>query len=492
MDEQFIDFVSIQLGKSSKESLYVQLYGALRELISQGKLSHGYLLPPIRKLAAFLAVNPGTVVNAYKLLEQNGYIFSRAGSGSYVAEIPDNPADEEDQPYETNSEAFAEPFVDMEGVNVDCIDLASIMPDPEMIPIEDFKNVLIEVLDRDKGYAFSYQESQGYYPLREAISLYLKTHGVNTLPSNVQIISGAQQGIDIVAKALLRYGDYVFTENPTYPGAIAAFRSRGAKIIEIGMEQDGINIAELENKLRSFRPKLIYVMPNIQNPTGWSYSLNKRSRLMSLARYYDAIVLEDDYISELDFANSCMAPLKALDRDGRGIYLKSFSKLFMPGLRLAFLVTPSHLANRIMSVKHHSDISTAGLTQRAFDLYLRKGIWDKHIASIRSMYLARYQATLTAIGRYLPSSVTCHSPHGGLTCWLELPKGVSAEKIVQQARERKVMLTSGTAFFPRHPIDSYLRISFAAADSGKIEQGIKILGEIVKATGGEAGIKWDQ
>lgn len=479
MDEQFLDFVSIQLNKDGKEPLYVQLYGALRELIVLGKLSHGYLLPPVRKLAAFLAVNPGTVVSAYRLLEQNGYIFSRAGSGSYVAEIHDQAMDEAEQLINAESiEAFAEPFGDR-SQDSGCIDLASITPDPELIPIEDFKHVLIEVLDRDKGYAFSYQEGQGYYPLRESIALYLKTQGVNALPGNVQIISGAQQGIDIVAKALLRYGDYVFTETPTYPGAIAAFRSRGAKIIEIGMEQDGINLQELEQKLRSFRPKLIYVMPNIQNPTGWSYALHKRSRLMSLARYYDTIVLEDDYISELDFSNSCMAPLKALDRDGRGIYLKSFSKLFMPGLRLAFLVTPPHLANTIMSVKQHSDISTAGLTQRAFDLYLRQGIWDKHIASVRSLYLERYRTALAAISRYLPAAVTCHSPHGGLTCWLELPKGVSAEKIVQQARERKVLLTPGTAFFPRRPIDSYLRISFAAADCEQITLGIKMLGDIV-------------
>lgn len=482
MVEQFLDFVSIQLNKNGKDSLYVQLYDALRELIVQGKLSHGYLLPPVRKLAAFLGVNPGTVVNAYKLLEQNGYIFSRAGSGSYVAEIHDQTADEgESLVCEEDIEAFAGPFVGRnEALDDGCIDLASITPDPELIPIEDFKNVLIEVLDRDRGYAFSYQEGQGYFPLRESIALYLKTQGVSVLPGNVQIISGAQQGIDIVAKALLRYGDYVFTENPTYPGAIAAFRSRGAKIIEIGMEQDGLNLQELEQKLRSFRPKLLYTMPNIQNPTGWSYSVGKRNRLMSLARYYDAIILEDDYISELDFSNSCMAPLKAIDRDGRGIYLKSFSKLFMPGLRLAFLVAPPHLANKMMSVKHHSDISTAGLTQRAFDLYLRKGIWGKHIASIRSLYFERYQATLAAIDQYLPSSVICHSTHGGLTCWLELPKGVSAEKTVQQARDRKVMVTAGTAFFPRRPIDSYLRISFAAVDCEKMRLGVKILGEIIK------------
>ena len=476
MTTEFLEFVSIQLIKNNKIALYVQLYDNLRELIISGKLSYGYLLPPVRKLAAFLEVNPGTVVNAYKLLEQNGYIFSRAGSGSYVAEIPVN-GNTEYQPAAENEVELLPPVTVDPGKNY--LDFATVMPPPDLLPIDDFKNVLIEVLDRDQGNAFSYQDSQGFEPLRQAISTYLKEQGIKAQANNVQIISGAQQGIDIVAKAVLNYGDYVFTENPTYPGAIAAFRSRGAKIVEINMESDGINIQELEAQIRSFRPKLIYVMANIQNPTGYSYSLGKRNRLIGLARRYNALILEDDYISELDVSDAPLAPLKALDRDQRVIYLKSFSKIFMPGLRLAFLLMPPSMVAKVLASKHNSDISTSGLTQRAFDLYLRKGIWQQHIAAIRRIYLERYQTTLAAIEQFLPPSVTCHRPRGGLTCWLALPEGVSAQQVVQAAEQQGMLLTPGTAFFPRHAPDRFIRLSFAVVCSEEILQGVKLLGKII-------------
>lgn len=476
MSQEFLDFVSIQLERESRTPLYVQLYDALRELIINGKLSHGYLLPPVRKLAAYLQVNPGTVVSAYKLLEQNGYIFSRSGSGSYVAEIS---GDSEDECQPPALEAEFEAVVPKAVVPDDCLDFATVMPPPDLLPIDDFKNVLIEVLDRDQGNAFSYQDSQGFLPLRQSIARYLKDQGVKAQADNVQIISGAQQGIDIVAKSLLNYGDYVFTENPTYPGAIAAFRSRGAKIIEINMENDGMDIRDLETKIRSFRPKLIYVMANIQNPTGYSYSIAKRNRLIGLARRYNAMILEDDYISELDVSNNPLAPIKALDRDQRVIYLKSFSKIFMPGLRLAFLLMPPSVATRVMASKHNSDISTSGLTQRAFDLYLRKGIWQRHIAAIRRIYLERYQTTLAAIEQFLPPAVTCHRPRGGLTCWLALPEGVSARQVVTEAEAQGLLLTAGTAFFPRQAPDRFIRLSFAVAGSAQILQGIKLLGEII-------------
>lgn len=479
MTEQFINFVSIQLLKDKQEALYVQLYDQMRELITTGKLSHGYLLPPVRKFAKFLKINAGTVMSAYKLLEKNGYIFSRTGSGSYVAElsgIVDNEESEKKEEEEIDAIEILSPKFDERYIN-----LASIALNPDLISVEAFKKVLIEVLDRDQGYAFGYQESQGFYPLRESIASDLKKYGVKAEASTMQIISGAQQGIDIVAKALLNYGDYVFTENPTYPGAIAAFRSRGAKIVEINMEEDGINIEELEDKLRKFRPKLMYVMPNIQNPTGSSYSIAKRNRLMGLARYYNAIILEDDYISELSYGKEMMAPLKAIDRDERVIYLKSFSKIFMPGLRLAFLTMPERLVNRLLAIKHNSDISTSGLTQRAFDLYLRKGIWHEHITAIRKMYLDRFKLTLATIEEFLPKSVKYVKPQGGLSIWLTLPLGVSAKEIVEEAQNRQVLITEGTPFFPRQAIDRYIRISFATATPAEIQSGIRMIGNVLKS-----------
>lgn len=478
MIDDILSFVSIQLKRDTKAALYVQLYEALATLIKSNRLAPGYLLPPVRKFADFLNVNAGTVVSAYKELEKNGYIFSRKGSGSYVAEQSEL-ADVERSIELTNTD-----ITDPEIISADSdhllINMSSISLNPDIISIEKFKQVLIQVLDRDQGHAFSYQESQGFLPLRESITEYLKKNGIETTADNVQIISGAQQGIDIVSRALLDHGDYVFTEAPTYPGAIAAFRSRGAKIIEIPLDKDGMDINKLEENLRCFRPRLIYLMPNIQNPTGLSYSTARRNRLMGLARHYNIFVLEDDYISELSYAKEKPAPLKALDRDDRIIYLKSFSKIFMPGLRLAFLTMPKVLAPKLLSVKHLSDISTSGLTQRIFDMYLRKGLWQKHISDIRNIYEAQLDFTIKAVKKYLPSDIACIKPHGGLSLWLTLPKEISADAVVRNAHEGGVLITNGSSFFPRKTIPRYIRISFATISLQQIDTGLQIIGKAIQ------------
>lgn len=478
MKAEFPDFVSIQLTRGASEPLYVQLYEALRTLITDGKLSHGYLLPPVRKFASSLNVNAGTVMSSYKMLERNGYIFSRAGSGSYVADITPAPEAPSLDEIIENIPGLTEPL--QSAGSATAINLAGASLNPDLISVDAFKQVLIEVLERDRGRAFDYQESQGFFPLREAVALHLKMRGVQTEPDDLQIISGAQQGIDIVSRALLNYGDYVFTENPTYPGAIAAFRSRGAKIVEINMQPDGIALEALEENLKKFRPKLLYVMPNIQNPTGYSYTSARKNRLMGLARYYGAVLLEDDYIGELDYGQTISTPLKAADRDDRVIYLKSFSKIFMPGLRLAFLTMPKPFKNKLLSIKHNSDISTSGLTQRAFDLYLRKGFWHTHILELRERYQRLCAETLTALAASMPADVQYTQPSGGLSIWLRLPDGVSARKIVCQAQEHEILVAEGSAFFPRQAPDSYLRISFATVSAEQIHRGVATLGALIR------------
>lgn len=479
MNTDFSDFVSIHLSKDASDPLYVQLYEALRVPIVAGKLSHGYLLPPVRKFAQHLGVNAGTVMSAYKLLERHGYIFSRAGSGSYVADIMPSPEAQVSEELLENVPGLTELLP--AAANETTVNLAGAALNPDLISVDAFKQVLIEVLERDCGRAFDYQESQGFFPLREAVALHLKMRGVQTEACDLQIISGAQQGIDIVSRALLNYGDYVFTENPTYPGAIAAFRARGAKIVEIDMQPDGIALKALEENLKKFRPKLLYVMPNIQNPTGYSYTSARKSRLMGLARYYDAVILEDDYIGELDYGKMPAAPLKAADRDDRVIYLKSFSKIFMPGLRLAFLSMPKRFQNKLLSIKHSSDISTSGLTQRAFDLYLRKGYWHTHILQLRERYHQLCSQTLEALDASMPPGTLYTKPCGGLAVWLRLPDGISARQIAHEAKQRDILLAEGSIFFPRQAPDAYLRISFATANIDQLRRGIAVVGALVRS-----------
>ncbi len=472
MKEELFDFVSIQLDRNGKTPLYVQLYDVLREAILCGQLTEGYLLPPVRRLAEQTGINAGTVVSAYRLLEKNSYIRAKRGSGFYVTDILSQSDERED----VREESTFLPHMTPAG---DGIDLLSASPSPDYIRVTDFKRVINEVLDRDGGYAFGYQDGQGFYPLRQAMAGYLTKCGIRASADDVHIISGAQQGIDIVAKAVLSFGDYVLVERPTYAGAIGAFRSRGAKIIDAPMTKDGLDMDAVEDALRRFRPKLIYVMPNIQNPTGYSYSNAKKNRLLGLARRYQTLILEDDYISELDYSEERPSPLKALDRDERVIYCKSFSKMFMPGLRLGFLVVPKRRQARILAVKQQSDGSTAGLTQRAFDLYLRNGIWAKHSRAIYDVYRARHAEMAALLRKHLPDTVTVYPARGGLTYWLRLPSGVSAKRTAETLAERGVLVQEGSAFFVSTGRDSFLRVSFAAEEGVRLAEGIQSLGIVI-------------
>ncbi|MDI3535199.1 MAG: hypothetical protein PWQ82_1564 [Thermosediminibacterales bacterium] len=474
-------FVSIQLDKSKDEPLYIQLYLQLRQMIEQGRLKPDEKLPPIRKLSEQLKINSVTVVNAYKLLEQHGYVYSRVGSGTYISDNLHNQLHQLEPP---ETEPFREEefrLMDQGQIHIrsNTINFASATPTPELFPVEDFKNVLNEVLDRDGGFAFGYQESQGFFPLRESITAYLRYYGIEKTPECIQIISGAQQGIDVLAKALLNFGDCLVVESPTYTGAIAAFRSRGAKIIEVPIEKDGINLEVLEKKLKKFHPKFIYVMPNFQNPTGYCYSLKKRKALLQLAKQYDTLIIEDDYLSELNFSRKKLAPLKAIDHYNKVVYIKSFSKIFMPGLRLAFLVLPEQIYNDVLAAKHTSDISTSGLTQRAFDLYLRKGIWQKHIQYMQKIYKERYKVMSEALENFMPKEIDYHLPEGGLTFWLALPEGCSSNKLYLECREKDVVFVPGSVFYSTQKDSRYFRLSFAAVYPEEIKKGIRILGNTI-------------
>lgn len=472
-----LNYNNLSVSHDDSRAIYVQLYERLVDLIETGHLTAGYALPPVRKLADTLKINAGTVARSYRELEKNGYIYSRRGSGSYVADPPERSNGEERR--SISDLEIHDPEFLTEKLAADVINMNTIALNPDIISIQQFKRLMNEVLDRDGGHAFGYQEAQGFMPLRKSIARYLAHSGIKASFDRLQIISGAQQGIDIVARALLTNGDYVFTEAPTYPGALAAFRARGAKIIDIPLEPDGPNMEILEERLKKFTPRLIYVMPTLQNPTGATYSREKRARLMGLARYYNAYVLEDDYLSELCYSQNILPPLKAGDRDERVIYLKSFSKIFMPGLRLAFLLMPSGLTKPLLAMKQLTDIATSGLTQRVFDLYLREGLWNEHVASIKSIYETQFNFTLKAAARLLPKEVTFHVPVGGLSLWLHLPQKLTATKLAKLAQQEKIALTDGSDFYPRATDHHHVRISFATLTLQEIERGMRILGEIL-------------
>ncbi|MDF2672651.1 MAG: GntR family transcriptional regulator [Clostridiales bacterium] len=457
---------SLNINKESEEPMYFQLYEKIKNLIENGSFKDDEKLPPIRSFAKKLGVNNITIINAYKMLEQKNYVYSKAGSGTYIRGIITN---------KYNNSSISNVTLMEQGytkTDQNQINFSTSTPNPELFPVEEFKEVLNEVLIRDGGYAFGYQEPQGYYPLRESYKQYLYERGIDVLTEEVNVISGAQQGIDIISKALVNFNDTIIVESPTYSGALAAFKSRGANIIEIPILEDGIDCIELEAVLKTTNIKLIYVMTSFQNPTGISYSQDKKLQLLYLAQKYDCYILEDEYLSELRYYGESDLPIKALDGGNKVIYLKSFSKIFMPGIRLGFLITPGKISNMVLSAKHSTDISTSSLIQRAFDLYFRKRKWVPHIEKIKNIYQNRYDIIVEGL-RKSYDFIHFSEPKGGIHIWAKTD--IDSSILYAAAMDMGVLITPGRIFYIDDRESNYFRISYAGVQENEILSGLEML-----------------
>ncbi|SDY25867.1 MocR-like pyridoxine biosynthesis transcription factor PdxR [Tindallia californiensis] len=481
--DHWVHQMNIDSNKTSH--LYIQIYCGIKQLISNKKLKHGDRLPAVRKMAGVLNVNTVTVVKAYELLERDELVIKKRGSGTYVnfenndimGNVLVNEEWEKIQLKQLNQMTERNISITEETIN-----FASANPSPDLFPVDDFKEALLEVLDRDKGFAFSYQDSRGYAPLRQRMADLAKCNGISTTSEEIQIISGAQQGIDLVAKGILQPGDTVLIERPSYSGAIAAFYSRGSRVKDIELTSDGIDIDLFEKTVKELRPKLVYLMPNFQNPTGISYTLEKLKAIIELSEKYDFTILEDDYVNEFAFDSSSVNTLKSLDRYQRVIYIKSFSKIFMPGLRLGYMIVPSKVYSTLVMAKQATDISTSGLLQRALERYFHHGKWDRNMKKLTNEYYKRFCAIKSILESDLSKEITCRIPSGGLNFWIELPKGVDASLLYSKVANKNIVFAPGRLFYLNKPVYERLRISIAAVSLNQIEIGMTEMIRLIRST----------
>ena len=462
------------LDKELNIPIYIQLYEKIKSLIESDQIEEEKL-PSIRKLAKNLEVNNVTVISAYNLLEQEGYVYSIKGSGTYIKKSPISI----DMPHleESDMELMVSGILP---ISKDSINFASVSPTPDLFPIKEFKQALVEVLDRDGGQAFLYPEITGYEPLRESISRFLMEN-YNTMVSKNQMLitSGGQQGLDIISKTLINPGDYIFVENPTYSGALSVFKSRGAKILGIPMNSDGIDLDILKSYIKRYKPKFLYIMTNYQSPTTYSYSDEKKKVLLSLAKEHGFYIIEDDFLTDLYFDEEKKLPLKSIDMDDQVIFIKSFSKIFMPGVRIGFITLPNKLLTSIVKAKHNTDVSSSGFLQRAFDLYLRKGYWKSHIEKVKKVYSEKYYIMIRELDKLNKYGISYIEPNGGLSIWLKLPENIDAISIYEECTENGLAIVPGKVFFTdESTYSNYIRLSFGAVDNDEIIEGLAIFENI--------------
>ncbi|HSQ88161.1 PLP-dependent aminotransferase family protein [Romboutsia sp.] len=437
---------------------YLQIYNHIKKMIVDKEIKEHEKLPPIRKLAQYIGVNNTTIVKVYELLENERYVYKTVGSGTFVSVLK---KDKE------------EVMVKKEGV----IHFDSGNPSTNMFPIQDFKSAVNMALSEEGSSIFEYDEGLGFDDLRQKIVGYLEDKGIRTTKENVQVISGAQQGIDIVCKGLINYSDVVFVEEPTYSGAIQVFKSRGAKIISIPMLDDGIDIGILKLKLEKIKPKLIYTMPNFQNPTGISYSPYKKKKLIELAEQYDFYIVEDDFISDFKFESEDNKPLKSYDDKNRVIYIKSFSKILMPGLRIGIVDIPNELLKKVLWAKHSSDISTPGLIQKSMYYYMEYFNWNNYLDSVEKVYNQKYILAKKLINEKLSDRLKVRNSNGGINFFLELPRGYSSQDFTDFLLDKGVSVVPGTYFFDNLLDDRFFRINIAKSSIQDLEKGISIISD---------------
>lgn len=442
---------------NTKKPKYIQIYVKIKNMIENKELKSNEKLPTIRKFAKILKVNNSTVVKAYELLEKENFVFKIVGSGTYINE---------------KKKKIKE---DIKNSKNDIIPFHIGNPSSDIFPINDFKKAIDIALKEDGASVFEYDDGLGFYELRLELKEYLKSKNINTSEDKIQIISGAQQGIDIVCKTLVDYGDIIFTEEPTYNGAIDIFSNKGAKIIQIPMLNDGIDIGVLKLKLEKIKPKLIYIMSNYQNPTGISYSKYKKKKLIELANEYDFYILEDDFLSDFKFYSKNNTTIRAYDNSSRVIYVKSFSKILMPGLRIGLLDMPYNLKDKLCEAKYYTDISTSSLIQRALYYYIKDFDWKKNLYVVETIYRKRFDKMKNIIENKFDKRLQYYISCGGINFFLKLPKGYSSTDFKRFLLKRGVGILEGEIFF-ENPIENrFFRLNIASTSLEQIEIGMDII-----------------
>ena len=475
--------------------LYQQIESYLRQGILSGSLPAETRLPASRQLANDLGVNRITVENAYAVLETDGLVYSRMGSGTYVVppntllafskEKPGGPWPLWQQSLEVEDKTLKSSSTEERSRKTarqaQTISFASGIGDAHLFPAEDFRKVLQTVMRRDGIAALDYGESNGHAPLRETITHILASQGLQTRSENVLITAGSQQALSLVSQLLLKPGDVIMVENPTYSGALDLFRALGFNVVGVPVDRNGMQVEALETLLKQHHPKLIYTIPTFHNPTGTCLSSQRRIQLIILADRYNIPILEDDFVGDLRYEGRNQPALKALDPGGRVIYVSTFSKILMPGLRVGFLVAEGPIYQRLVNFKRVNDLATSTLIQRALEVYVTVGRYQGYLRRSCQIFRKRRDAMLSAIQRYLPAGIDLDPPQGGLFIWLRLPESLSSEKLLPLAWEEGVEFSPGNSFFPDGlGGSSWLRLNFVAQAPDQIEEGIKRLGKAMK------------
>jgi len=371
----------------------------------------------------------------------------------------------------------------------DVISFAGGLPAPEAFPIEPIREASDFVLSEMGAKVLQYYPTEGFVPLRELLCGFGVEQGVGSSIDNVLITSGSQQALDLIGKVFINRGDLILVESPTYLGAIQAFNAYGAEYLAVPFDDQGMQTDALEEALRA-GPKLIYVIPNFQNPTGVTMSLKRRQRLVELADQYGVPIVEDDPYGKLRYEGEYIPPVIAVDAEFRGhceetycgnvIYLSTFSKTLAPGLRMAWVTAPVAVIQKFVQAKQGADLHSPTFNQAIAYEAAKDGFLSQYIEKIKAIYGERRLVMLAALEEHFPAGTKWTRPEGGMFLWVTLPEGIDSSEILQKAVQRKVAFVPGGPFHANGGGKNTMRLNFSNAQPEMIREGIARLGQVLK------------
>ncbi len=364
----------------------------------------------------------------------------------------------------------------------DIISFAGGLPATQCLPIDKITEISNDILSGSQAVtALQYGVTDGVFYFRTELIKYLATIGVTVKDENdLMVCSGGQQGIDLMCKVFLDKGDTVLVENPTYLAFLQIAASYEANVVGVDAHENGLDLNDLEEKMKKYNPKFLYVVPTFSNPTGRSYSVENRKAIAELADKYNVMILEDDPYSRLRFSGEHLPPLKSFDKSDKIVYVTSFSKILAPGLRVAVMTGGTEVIRKLVIAKQGADVQTSALSQLIACEYLKRGYLAPAIEASLPIYKQRKDAMTAALDKYMPAEFKRTDPDGGLFVWGEFSVPVDTEKAFREAIDKKVAYVQGCVFYADGSGKNTIRLNYSNSDEEKIERGVRALGELFK------------
>lgn len=476
-------FSSIEI--NDDESIYVQIEKHIINAIKSGELTKDSKLPSTREVSKFLNVSRNSVIAAYEELESKGIILTKRGRGTFIAIQTERENLEFKIDWNKNLNKYGRILREFDIMKSGLkykkgmISFKSIAPEDSLFNLDDFKRSMLDAWAFEEKNLLNYGYAKGYKPLIDYLMNYMEEKGVNTTGKDILITNGFTEAFDIIMSSLVNDGDVIFTEEPTHNTALKIMKAYGLNIVSIPMDKDGIKIDELEQALHTYNPKLTYLIPSYNNPTGIVTKGDRRVEIYKILMENGVPIIEDGFNEELLYSSSAIAPIASLQGEGNGVlYIGSLSKILFPGLRIGWILADEELIDNLESIKRGKNINSSFLDQSCLYYYLKSGAFARYVKNVRKYYKDKYNLVIEQIEKNIPYEFV--TGEGGLHVFIKLKNNIEANELLELCYKDGVIFMPGDVFYENGKGNDTIRIGFGRVSDEDIISGLKVIGKNIK------------